>query len=499
MGSPFISLNHDILLLVATYSSKETLATLMSTCRDCYRRCPRLILQDTVRLDGDAKAHKFLRCMRAEGYRRWRYLWSLHFSAPSISSISSHMVGRLSKALPRAVNLERLAFDDSENILSLHPSLPLVLAALPKVKQVIIQPGKHTCEMLTKIIWPLETVELCESTVPDPNWAHNTEDPSPNFNPSALLRKTCDTLRSVRSDYWAEPPSFSDPIYPHVTTLAMTSVYYPDTEAWSLLYPNTKRLDLYSSFVNDEFYRDPDGTIDRYQQEHDAQFAAQLRTGRWAHLESYCGTLVDLYLSGIAGRIDKISTTLNGNELGLLPSIFQHARPRHLDLDMKSTVWHGEVPDILRTPGLDELETLELQLFMILPREQSSGSDLQKSLDDLLSAIRPYRLEHLSLKLHVVPGSLRGSVSTDSLEQLQSTGPSSDSEDETPRPTPPPPPPPTPLARYFDDMDRQALVRTMFDKIPSLQSVVLFIDWESGDEFKQNQVSVSRGSIPSIA
>lgn len=379
MNSPPVSLNHDILLLVATYSSTGTLVRFMSTCRDCYRRCPRLILRDTVRLNSNAKARKFLRFMRADGHRRWRYLWSLHFLE---FSISSPMAERLSKALPRAVNLERLAFDDSENILAPHSSLSLIIAALPNIKHAVIQPGNHTCEMLTKIVWPLETVELrSEGTAFDPYWPLDEEyPPSPSFNPSALLHNTCDTLRTVRSDFWAEPASPTDPIYPHVTELVIDRVHYLDPAAWSRLYPNVKYLQLFSTVANDEFFREPDGTIDKWQHEHDVQLATHLSTGRWAHLESYCGTLFDLFLSGIAGRIDKISTTLNENELRLLPSLFQYARPRHLDLDLRMSVWYRAVLDILRTPGLEELETLELQLSMFLPRDQSSGSDFEQYL-----------------------------------------------------------------------------------------------------------------------
>ncbi|KAI0738329.1 hypothetical protein C8Q80DRAFT_1275842 [Daedaleopsis nitida] len=99
------------------------------------------ILEDTVCLWDDKNVPLFLRFMRADSDRRWRYLWSLRFSFRAVHH-------------PQTAQL--LA-----TTLAVGPAMPDALAVLPSVNHVRLQPGDVTQAMLEHIIWPpLVMVEL---------------------------------------------------------------------------------------------------------------------------------------------------------------------------------------------------------------------------------------------------------------------------------------------------------------------------------------------------
>ena len=376
-------LNYDLLPVVASLTeSRRTLCAMMLTCHSAYRTCSRFVLQQMVHLRRDKDIHLFLRFMRAEKHRRWQYLRSLRFLS---SPVSPDMAQRLARALPRATNLERLEFYNAEVTLAIDPSLPLALAALPNVKHLVIPAGERAAAFLETISWPLETADLQEN-IQDAidTWLDALTEPFSDWSPALLFKNARATLTSVSSNYTAEDEDEEDelPVYPKVTHLNFGGydVQYPATASWSRAFPNVKHLQLFTSLEERGFsMRSSDDIIKTYGPFRERDLAIQMSARRWPQLESYYGTLFDLYLSGIAGRIDKIVLDcMREKERKLFAPVVAYARPRELDLRFRFEVEldHKTIPDLFRSPGLEELASLKLPVCVALDPEKGVNPHL---------------------------------------------------------------------------------------------------------------------------
>ena len=378
------ALNYDLLPLVASFTeSRRTLCAIMLTCHDAYRFCPRLVLQQEAGLHGNKSIHRFLRFMRAEDHRRWQYLRSLRFGE---TEFCVEMAQRLAADLPRATNLERLVFDDAEVTLNTaDPSLRLALAALPNVKDLVIPVGHHAAAFLETISWPLETAELLTDMHPeDDYWSQGPRELNYEWSAALLLKNARATLKSVTSHYGDDRAyvDFVLPVYPNVTRLVMTGheVDYPAAAAWSRAFPNVRHLEVSTSLeAMHEYWAD--GDIYDFAWRRANSLAVMLRAGRWAELESYTGSLPDLYASGIAGRIRKISAKpLKQKHWKLFAAVVAQARPRELKLEFMAEVDYQRIPELLRSPGLEELVALTLPVHIQLDPE----GDVNPGLSDFI-------------------------------------------------------------------------------------------------------------------
>ena len=113
-----------------------------------------------------------------------------------------------------------------------------------------------------------------------------------------------------------------------------------------------------------------DGDIYDFARRRADYLAVMLRAGRWADLESYTGALPDLYASGVAGRIHKISAKpLKQKHWKLFAAVIAQARPRELKLEFMADVDYKKIPELLGSPGLEELVALTLPVHIQLDPE----------------------------------------------------------------------------------------------------------------------------------
>ncbi|KAI0704725.1 hypothetical protein C8Q76DRAFT_752594, partial [Earliella scabrosa] len=467
-------LNFDLLPLVASLTeSRRTLCAMMLTCHSAYRICPRFVLQKEVRLDDDEDIHLFLRFMRAEKHRRWQYIRSLQFRG---TMFSSAVAQRLARALPSATNLERLEFDNAEVTLAIDPSLPLALAALPNIKHLIIPAGERAAAFLETIHWPLETADLRENFHIDIDaWVLGEPELIDDWSPALLFKNARATLTSISSHYASDDEDRELPVYSKVTHLVIggMTVHYPATASWSRAFPNVKNLQLYTYL--EDYHSDlksSDELIDAFRPSREHHLAIQQSARRWPQLESYLGTLFDLYVSGIAGRIDKLVLDfVRDKEWKLFAPVVAQARPRQLDLQLRFNFDYKNIPSMLRSPGLEELVTLKLPAYVSLDPEKAVNPGLDDFMSDFVRALQPLPVKNLNLDIIVKSNVLR----RDSTPVMATSGSEC---------TPPPPRPPTPrstLAISCDKVDCHEMVAKMFITVPALQHVVFSMKWRGGD------------------
>ena len=111
----------------------------------------------------------------------------------------------------------------------------------------------------------------------------------------------------------------------------------------------------------------------QFESSRETNIATQLKAGRWPLLESYTGSLLDLYVSGIPGRINAITVEpFPKAHWELFDPVVSQARPRELTITiMRVNITHRIVHEMLRSPGLGELTKLTLTISVREDKDRS--------------------------------------------------------------------------------------------------------------------------------
>ncbi len=364
MASQIPYLHNDILLHILNFASKDLLRTLTQTCRMLHGQGARYLLQDGVSLVTDKQILSFMlfivgnsggerpRILRLRELTLSREPPSYIDAAPgSDSAPSSEAAGmllhRLFVALASFGLLTRLTIYDSEEVLGLHPALPDAIARLDTIKQLNVSfAGPRTVKMLKALRSTLFWADISiESEV---------ELPLKDKNPMWLLHGSQGSLRSLSATFSVSAPD--SPVYPLATALRLSYTDAPRTQHYVRAFPHLRVLSTWDccGWDHDETY---DELRERNQSE-------QEHLGSWPVLESYQGSIMNLYLLGICCPIRTVAIGHHEDELDplMLVAVLGDARPRKLQLRIDGGHWLGD-PDFLETfvhPGTEALKRFEL-------------------------------------------------------------------------------------------------------------------------------------------
>ena len=331
-------------------SSPKTATSIMATCRLLYHDGAKVILQSPVELDGSEKeALAVLRFVQAENLSRCPYVRGLHIVMdtvpPSVAKILANIV-------PRLTGLERLALV-GEQIFVSYPHLLSLFASLRSVKTLlVIDAGARCCQLIRTLRSRLVSAKIHfeREQAAMLSLASST-------HPILLLEKSAATLESLSCGFLGNPDptlTFFPPktTYPRLRCLTLSHTAYPDPVPFIRAAPNLVHLALESSLLTSlapsSFHMQIVGmqramTLELQGDAQALPFPMPVEPGaggaggaacRWAHLQTFAGRVVDLWMLGLACRIPELLLTDAPavRPPRALTEALEHARPRHLQL-----------------------------------------------------------------------------------------------------------------------------------------------------------------------
>ncbi|OJT01753.1 hypothetical protein TRAPUB_7809 [Trametes pubescens] len=357
----------DILLHILHFASKDVVCILMQTCRMFHERGAKYLLQDGLSLATNKQILSFMLFVGSDSDReraRILHLRKLTLSrrpllidvSESDLVLSPEAVGMLLHGLFTAIAsfgcLEILTIYDSEEVLSLHPALAEVIAALPTITQLNISfAGVRTVRMLKALRSTLFSADIRLGF----KALHNESELSiEDKNPMWLLHGSQDTLRQLSTTSPGSAPD--NPQYPLVTVLNLTYTEIPRTQHYVRAFPHLRIIT-----TDDYFGWDSGEDFDMWRALNQNE---QDRLGTWPSLDSYCGTVTNLYLLGLRCPVGTMELDHEGQMFSptMLHAVLGDARPRQLQLRVCGG--HSLVdPAFLETfahPGVQALERFEL-------------------------------------------------------------------------------------------------------------------------------------------
>ncbi|KAL1943172.1 hypothetical protein VTO73DRAFT_4247 [Trametes versicolor] len=392
-------LHDDILLHILNFASKDLLRTLTQTCRMLHSQGARYLLRDGVSLATDKQILSFmLFIVHNSGGERPRILrlreltlsreHPSHIERPGPDSVPpSEVPGMLLQGLFVALAsfgvLTRLTIYDSEEVLGLHPALPEAIAGLRTLLQLNVSfVGPRTVRMLkafqSTLFWADISIES------------EVELPLEDKNPMLLLHGSRDSLRDLSATFSVSTPD--SPQYPLLTTLRLSYTDAPRTQHYVHAFPHLRTLTTWDccGWGHGE-------SIEELRIQNQSE---QERLGTWPALESYQGTIMNLYLLGIRCPIRTVALSHFEDELEpeMLHAVLGDARPRRLQLRIEGGYWLV-APEFLETftrPGVEALRRFEL---IVQLEEADRTMCVYTTLDSiLLSIVRPLK-DLVSFKL----------------------------------------------------------------------------------------------------
>lgn len=369
-------LPYDVLLLIASYASRDTLLSFMFVSYDFHNDCARHLLGNGVKLRGNRDIVSFISFMRPGKRKRWRYLRSLSFDN---STINPAIAAELARVLARASHLERLVFGWAERTLGAHPDLPPAFAAIKSIKHLVLVGGyQYTCRMLEAMHWPLETAKLTRSEY---KWDWHDPDRLDRMHPASLLRNACSTLKSLELDEWRDCSDILPryPVFPDLRSLLMKETWCPSTAQWVVTYPNLQSLTVRT--INGHLMAVAGDDLLEHALHRRLNLETHSTQTCWPQLESFTGTLLDLYLLGLPCRISSVSVDLCADSLRFFTPVMDHARPIHLNLRLNSL--DIDIPVIgkcLQHAGLVDLRRLTLSITFYSLENEVRGDHINRFL-----------------------------------------------------------------------------------------------------------------------
>lgn len=247
--------------------------------------------------------------------------------------------------------LTRLTIYDSEEVLGLHPALPEAIAGLRTLLQLNVSfVGPRTVRMLkafqSTLFWADISIES------------EVELPLEDKNPMLLLHGSRDSLRDLSATFSVSTPD--SPQYLLLTTLRLSYTDAPRTQHYVHAFPHLRTLTTWDccGWGHGE-------TIEELRTQNQSE---QERLGTWPVLESYQGTIMNLYLLGIRCPIRTVALSHfeDALEPEMLHAVLGDARPRRLQLRIEGGYWLV-APELLETftrPGVEALRQFELIVLL---------------------------------------------------------------------------------------------------------------------------------------
>ncbi|KAI0630216.1 hypothetical protein C8Q77DRAFT_248865 [Trametes polyzona] len=406
-------LHYDILLQVLETCSLADGSRLMRTSRFFYTHgVVPLLSHRVIQIpEEEGKLQKFLAFLRVEGDRRYKLVRRLHLHTQPYEPEPSDYLG-LVEALRCLTNLWELEILYSEDILSAHPDLPAVLAALSSLKTLsLLYMGERAITLVQTVHAELSSVDLSFGDHQGNPVVLTDIDPSRRtlLHPISLLERFKSSLEEISGSYWFMGPGWYDYphlgnfVYPKVRRIQFDDGHELHLQATALMsaFPNLTHLKLK---LYEEGSIPTAGEVEQYAIKCRRNCEAQQdQHYGWTELEEYEGGLADLYALGLLCPITTVTLVSEFESLAhTLGRVLALARPRRLRLEwwpFTQQTGEHQAFSFLKGQASQRLQSLSINARWH-PR-MDKEFDISAALESLLSAAPYVKLSTLRLTLSI--------------------------------------------------------------------------------------------------
>ncbi|KAI0708032.1 hypothetical protein C8Q76DRAFT_800311 [Earliella scabrosa] len=476
-------LDDDILLLVVSFASPSSCATLMRTSKFFYREVPTFILRQSICLPSSYDVEKLVRFIAPEGFSRCRHVRELVLKLEHIS----YDVGReLARCVRRMEQLHVLCIVHGEPLLADCPDLCDAVAGLTSLRQLdISHVGLLSCGLLKAAPPGLVSIFL--------DWPHGLFGGSVNggvdwnqYHPIPLLSKWASTLEELGCNYWytsRDPPSFTE-VYPKLRNLAVGGLErQPFIAPLVKAYPNVTHLGAIHPLEGSSVFSSSMTAQRSHSGAHEQGLSNNGTAAIWKHLQEYTGGLTYLNSLGLTYRIPRLYlfTYVREFHFHMLAEVISRTQPERLRVaGGDSLLIHPtrNIAALLLEAGASHLQTLILDISL---EDDALKMDIPMALEDLASSLDQLPLRHLKLSVHVAELNIyveRQRAIQHHLWRLWQGLPS------------PPPDIPVVVQPSLASLDVNVFARRLVDANPALNDVVVKVTQVSG---YQGEARISKG------
>lgn len=343
------------------FADKQTVSTLMQTCRILHREGTKHLLRDVMVLEAPQLLSVLEFLKAPSDLNRWPFLRSLDIFLDTSDVIEpwfAEAVDELLFGLLAVSKLDSLALElDAETLLSLQPRLVQTIAAFTTLRRLSMQGcGPRSAAMIRNMHSTLTSASI--EFKGDGSYSEE-EDRDMDF--IRLLHHSHATLESI-SVYFPGMTLPGGPIYPKVEYIYLeTPLYYPQPMHYIRSFPNLSTLIAYDDEGMDRseraFLKRRRPRIKRKQEKH----------GSWPSLTSYGGYIGPLWSFALTCHIVELRTEVATDyELDMLLDVLPDARPRALILSVsgRQLFMKEALISALCEPRDPPLKSLEIEIKM---------------------------------------------------------------------------------------------------------------------------------------
>lgn len=339
---------------------------MMKTCRILHREGAKALLNSNdVSLADETQFASFLLFMAADPHVRVRFLRNLTLRFDEkISSEAGEALRYffLDLASVEYNSLSMLSLDNTEKLLLAVPKLSVAIARLTTLKSIHLRglAGPQGSRMLSKVCSRLTSA--CVSF--DRNIHRLSNVTRNHYDPLFLLEHSKDTLKSLEIDNTLllriVKPRFKR-VYPDLTSLTLSGIWISCAAGLYRTFPNLRKMEIRDG--------EPAVANSEYERWRASQSKSQEDYGSWQILESFFGSLVNLYLLCPGCRIEyvHIDSEQDTVDAAMLRNVLAEARPTRLKLgtwpdSFLDEDWLGALSE-QRHPKLQVLDMLMMVLY----------------------------------------------------------------------------------------------------------------------------------------
>ncbi|PIL22885.1 hypothetical protein GSI_15581 [Ganoderma sinense ZZ0214-1] len=358
------------------HSTRKTLLKMMRASRDLHRGGIKHLLRKSPDLEDERTFRSFLRFCDAGGQvaeiaYRMNYLRGLTIDMDPDSfdydSDDADMwqdeLGSMAQALTQlftstirvyAHNFTRLVILSCDSLFAADPNLSLAIASLTTLTHL------NFCDATENSFKLLGSLQSCLVA------AHigmdiNLIDPL-DGDLTALLRRSESSLTNLSLYHTSSPTGVA--CYPQVHTLDVRHLDIPATRHYVTTFPNLRVL------TADECIGRYSGDEEEWARYRNLNIAQQARDGSWGSLQSYAGSILLLYLFGLACHVPYVHVHANDEYESMIirqvRAVVADTRPEHLVVSQVSHVLEQaeDIVALFNDAGFQAVKTFVLSMSL---------------------------------------------------------------------------------------------------------------------------------------
>lgn len=380
-ANPDSVLNIDVLINIMSMSGPRTISRLMRASRELYPAGPKYLLRRTVKLRGDANVRSFVAFMRVDSPKRVPLLKRLEISTGHLSGAAADLLEKLFLDCAPLFEIRRLTIDHAEEFFESSPGMSGVFSMLRSVEHLTVSEiGARANTFLINLRSRLVSANLFMVPHPadedslasedsDEEDEEDEEDDGDFRNPIVQLHTSKDTLETLSVRHC---DTFSDlgldhvyeQTYPHVHALTLTANELPATGHYARAFPNVRTLTLECDARElDAFGADFEDFCALRMMNTDQ--LARAGEGVWAGVEEVHGTLIDHFLLGLRGPVERVHVTGGYMDKRMWRLVLLACKPAYVnfqgfDVDL---FYGGGFKRLMRGNLLEPVRCFEIMVF----------------------------------------------------------------------------------------------------------------------------------------